>query len=103
MARLAREHIVTPQGGFFHVFNRPFRQPRVRRKFIRWLRYCLRAAYPSRVIPCCGAPRDHPRPVSRYRLAGLPHSMYGAPGCVTGRRSHSRRRVRVHHPKSIAL
>ncbi len=50
MARIARQHIVTPQGGFFHVFNRvagapryfPFRQQRVRRKFMRWLRYCLR-------------------------------------------------------------
>ena len=58
MARLAREHIVTPQGGFFHVFNRvagasryfPFRKPRVRRKFIRWLRYRLRCF----CIDCAG-------------------------------------------------
>ena len=58
MARIARHHIVTPEGGFFHVFNRvaggrryfPFRQPRVRRKFIRWLRYCLRISY----IGCAG-------------------------------------------------
>ncbi len=58
MARIAREHIVTPEGGFFHVYNRvagaaryfPFRQPRVRRKFIRWLRYCLR----SFCIDCAG-------------------------------------------------
>ncbi len=50
MARIPRQHIVTPEGGFFHVFNRvagsprnfPFQEPRVRRKFIRWLRYCLR-------------------------------------------------------------
>lgn len=58
MARIARKHTVTPEGGFFHVFNRvagasryfPFRRPRVRRKFIRWLRYCLR----SFCIDCAG-------------------------------------------------
>ena len=58
MARLARKHTVTPEGGFFHVFNRvagapryfPFRRPRVRRKFIRWLRYCLRSC----CIDCAG-------------------------------------------------
>ena len=58
MARIARQHIVTSKGGFVHVFNRvagapcyfPFRQPFVRRKFIRWLRYCLRVS----CIGCVG-------------------------------------------------
>ena len=58
MARIARQHIVTSKGGFFRVFNRvagapryfPFRQPCVRRKFIRWLRYCLRIS----CIGCVG-------------------------------------------------
>ena len=56
--RLARQNIVTPEGGFFHVFNRvagspdyfPFQQPRVRRKFMGWLRYCLRIS----CVRCAG-------------------------------------------------
>ncbi len=52
MSRPARSLTVTPEGGFFHVFNRvagpvrffPFRRPRVRRKFMSWLGYCLNSS-----------------------------------------------------------
>lgn len=112
MSRLARSLTVTPEGGFFHVFNRaagspryfPFKSPRVRRKFLRWLRYCLCAS----CIRCVGFTLmgNHYhlllevrtfRPLARHELKELARARWGRLAKLRTRFWSDDRWVRFNH------